>query len=173
RHGHAVAANDDAAFELGDVLDLLAHRGVADVALRMTVAAEGVEVHRPRHRQHLSGIADDEHGTDRVPFAPLPSDLRGQLDDGPPRLQRHLRVEPAQVLRTQPLQVFPQVNDTETVYGFGVLLADLDAVVQSDDVRALVQLVGADGFEQGQAHPLLRRRRSRVNVEDGEVGVDL
>ena len=32
-HRHAVAADDDGAFELGDVLDLLADLAVADVAL--------------------------------------------------------------------------------------------------------------------------------------------
>ena len=31
---HAVAADDDRPFQLGDVLDLLAHLAIADVALR-------------------------------------------------------------------------------------------------------------------------------------------
>ena len=48
--GDAVAADDDGAFELGEVFDLFADFAVADVAFVGRVAAEGVEVERPRHR---------------------------------------------------------------------------------------------------------------------------
>src|SRR5438045_2443339 len=47
RLGHAVAADDDRPLQLGDVLDLLAHLAVANVALLRRVAAERVEVERP------------------------------------------------------------------------------------------------------------------------------
>ncbi len=170
-HGHAVAADDDGALQLGDVLDLFAHRHGAHVALGVAVAAERVEVHRPRHRQHLARVADDEHGADGVPLPALAADLQGQIDDGAQRLQRHLRVEAAQVLTGQPFEVLAEMDDAEAVHGLMRPLTDLDAVVDDDDVGPLVELVAADGFEQGEAHALLGRRRAGVDVEDGEVGV--
>src|SRR5262249_27402970 len=47
----AVAADNDGAFKLGDVLDLLADAGIADVALFFAVAAERVEIDWPGHLQ--------------------------------------------------------------------------------------------------------------------------
>ena len=66
-------------------------------------------------RQHLARVADHEHGADRLAFAALAADLGGQVDHGAQRLQRHLRVELAQVLGAQPFEVLAQVNDAQAV----------------------------------------------------------
>jgi hypothetical protein len=89
----------------------------------------------------------------------------------PQRLQRHLSVEPAQVLGRQPLQVFPQMDHAQAIDVLGPVGADLDAVVEGDDVGAAVQLVGADRFQQSEAHALLRGRRAGMDVEYGQVGM--
>jgi len=66
--GHAVALDQDGAFQLGDVLDLLADTA-SRTSLPPAVAAEGVEVQRPAHRQDFLRVPDDEHGADRLALA--------------------------------------------------------------------------------------------------------
>ena len=55
----------------------------------------------------------------------------------------------------------------------GSAFFDLDAVVEDDDVGPAAELLAGDGFEQGQAHALLGRRRAGVDVEDGQPGLVL
>src|SRR5262249_52054202 len=127
--GNAIAANDDCAFELGDVLDLLADLAVTDIALGPAVAAERIEVDRPGHGQDLPRIANHEHGADRLALAALPANLCRQVHDGPQGFQRYLRVEPAQLLGAETFQVFAQVDDTQAVDVLRLSLFRLDAVV--------------------------------------------
>ncbi len=102
-------------------------------------------------------------------FTALAADLQRQIDDGPQRLQRHVRVEAPQVLAGQSFEVLAEVDEADAVGGLVRPLADLDAVVDHDDVGALMELVAANGFEQGEAHSLLGRRRAGVDVENGEI----
>src|SRR5262249_55703373 len=83
RHGHGVAPDDNGPFELGDILDLLTDFAIANVPLGLTVAAERVEVDGPSHAHDLAGIADHEHGPDRLAFPALAADGRGQVHHGP------------------------------------------------------------------------------------------
>ena len=100
-------------------------------------------------RQHLARVADDEHGADRMALASLPADLHGQIDDRPQRLQRHLRIELAQVLGAEAFQMFAEMDDAEAVDGFGLVLADVDAVVQGDHVGSLTEFIAAAPLRAG------------------------
>ena len=67
-------------------------------------------------------------------------------------------------------EVFAKVDDAQAVHLLGLVLADLNAVVNGDHVGALRQLVGAHRFEEGEAHAFLRRGGSGVDVQNGQVG---
>src|SRR5262249_6970001 len=55
--GDPVAADQDRAFELREILDRLADAAVAEVTLFPAVTAERVKVQWPRHTQNLPGVA--------------------------------------------------------------------------------------------------------------------
>ena len=146
---------------------------IADIAFLAAIAAERIEVERPAHRQHLVGIADDEHGADRLAFASFPADLGRQVDDGPQRFQRDLRVELAQVCGGQPFEMFAQMDDAEAIDVVSVAPLDADAVVECDDMGAGLSLSRGDRFEQSEAHAFLGRRRAGIDVEDAQVRIGL
>src|SRR5258708_1481264 len=63
------------------------------------------------------------------------------------------------------------MNDAQTVDRFGLLVACLDAVVESNHIGAWAELLGADRFQEGQAHALLRRCGARIDVENRKPGI--
>src|SRR5947209_224442 len=81
--------------------------------------------------------------------------LMAEADDGAEGVQRHVRLEAAEVARGELLEVLAEVDDAEGVDRLGGVGGDLDAVVEHDDVGAVAELLAADGLEQDQAEALL------------------
>src|SRR5262249_13631333 len=148
------------------VLYLLANTAVVQVALRLAVAAERVEIDRERHLEDLAGVADNEDRADGMPLAALPADLARQVHHQPQRFERAERLEFAQLARVQPLEVLVEVHDAEAVDRLGRAVDEIDAVVQDDDVRTGPDLFVGNGVQESGAHALLDRHWLRVEFED-------
>src|SRR5262249_8938689 len=98
------------------------------------------------------------HGADRLALTALLTDLGRQVDDRPQCLQRHLRIELAQFAWVQAFEVLAQVNDTDTVHLFVIGVgADVDAVVEDDDIGAGCQPLGPRWWRRASSrHRLIR-----------------
>ena len=133
----------------------------------VAVAAEGIEIDRPAHAQHLARVAHDEGGADRFAFPAFAPDGGGQFDDGSQRFQRHFGIELPQLLGAEPFEMLAQVDKAKAVDVFRLALLRLDAVVDCHDISPGMELFGRNGFEQGQAHAFLSRRGTWIDVQYG------
>src|SRR5207302_9851726 len=116
--GDPVPTDDDRPFQLSNIFNLLANLAIPDIPLGFAVAAERVEVDRPGHAHDLPCIADHEHAADRLSLAPLPTNFSGQIYNGPKRFQRDFRVQLAQFLGAEALEVFTEVDYAQTINVF-------------------------------------------------------
>ena len=82
-----------------------------------------------------------------------------------------MRVQLAQILGAEPLQVLAQMNHAHAIHLIGMFLFGLDAIIKGNDGSAGLQPLGGHCFQEGQAHSLFRRRRTGIDVQNRECRI--
>src|SRR5579862_8106001 len=61
------------------------------------------------------------------------------------------------------------MDQAETIDWLGLVRLDTDAVIDGDNLSTRLELVQRYRFQKRQAQALLRRRRTRINIENRQV----
>ena len=148
----SIGRNNERAVHLRNLFDVFADTCVMQIAVLATVAFQGIEATVLAVGHDLARIADDEEGTDFLPFAPFSTDLHGEIDHGFEVIEGNGGFESLQVAAGEPSHPFIEFDDRNRIDA-----GCFEAAVDGYDIAGTGQQFVGDCFEERVLQPFEER----------------